>query len=54
MNSAYITNYIKKNIRRFELKLSKKNDKDLIDWLEEKDNINEYLKALILQDKKRH
>lgn len=53
MNSSYITKYIKENIRRFEFKMSKKTDKELIEWLEAQPNKNEYIKSLILADKKR-
>lgn len=52
MNSDYITKYIKTNIRRFEIKLSKKYDAELIDWLESKENITDYIKNLIINDKK--
>lgn len=51
-NSKYITNYIKNNVRRFEIKLSKKTEKEIIIWLENKENINEYIKSLIIKDKK--
>ena len=52
MNSEYITKYIKQNVRRFEIKLSKKNDADLIEWLESQGNVNQYIKNLIIKDKK--
>ncbi len=51
-DSKYITKYTKDHIRRFEIKLSKKYDADVIDWLESKQNINQYIKQLILKDKK--
>lgn len=51
--SGYVTNYIKKNVRRFELKLSKKNDAELIKHLETKGNVNQYLKELITSDMKK-
>lgn len=46
----YITNYIKKNVKRYELKLSKQNDPDLIEHLSKIDNVNSYLKDLIRKD----
>ena len=52
-NSGYVTKYIKNNIRRFELKLSKKNDAEIIKYLESKPNTNKYLKELILEDIKK-
>lgn len=52
-NSGYVTKYIKNNIRRFELKLSKKNDAEIIKHLESKPNTNKYLKELILEDIKK-
>lgn len=51
--TEYITQYIKNNVRRFELKLSKKNDAELIKHLEQQPNTNKYLKELILQDIKK-
>ena len=50
--SAYVISYIKNNVRRFEIKLSRKNDAELISWLESKENVNDYIKKLIAQDKK--
>lgn len=52
-NSGYITKYIKNNVRRFELKLSKKNDAELIEHLQKQPNTNKYLKELILKDIKK-
>ena len=51
--SAYITKYIKANLRRFEIKLNKNTDADLIAWLEGKKPLNQYIKNLIEQDKKK-
>ena len=48
--AAYITGYIKNNIKRYELKLSKKNDSELIERLEKVPNRNSYIKNLILND----
>lgn len=46
----YVTNYIKNNIKRYELKLSKKNDVELIEKLSTVPNVNSYLKELIQKD----
>lgn len=43
--------YEKKSIKRVVLKLNRNTDKDIIALLEDKDNINGYLKELIRKDK---
>ena len=42
----------KKNDKTFTLKLSRKLDKDMIEWLESQENRNAYLKDLIRKDMK--
>lgn len=51
--SEYITKYIKDNLRRFEIKLNKNTDADLIAWLNRQKPVNQYIKNLIEQDKKK-
>ena len=51
-NSDYIVGYVKKNIRRFEIRLSKKTDAELIAWLESQPNVTDYIKTLIVKDQK--
>lgn len=53
MKSEYIVQYTKTNIRRFEIKLSKKYDKEVIDWLESQPNVNQYIKNLVSKDMKK-
>lgn len=43
--------YEKNVIKRVELKLNKRYDGDIIEFLESKDNVNGYLKELIRKDK---
>ncbi len=49
----YLVNYTKNNIKRVELKLSKKNDAEIIEHLAKKPNVNSYLKQLIENDIKK-
>jgi len=49
----YLVNYTKNNIKRFELKLSRKNDAAIIEHLSKKPNVNQYLKQLIEKDIKK-
>lgn len=53
MRSEYITKYIKNNIRRFEIKLSKKTENDIIAHLQAQPNVNQYIKELIIKDIKK-
>ena len=48
-----MVNYTKNNIKRVELKLSKKNDPQIIEHLSKIPNVNSYLKQLIEQDIKK-
>lgn len=50
---GYVVNYIKTNVKRYELKLSKKYDEELINKLATVPNVNSYLKGLIQQDIKK-
>lgn len=52
--SDYQTKYEKENIRRFNFKLSRIHDADLVSWIESQDNFQAYLKALIRQDMEAH
>jgi len=53
MKNEYLNNYIKNNIRRFEIKLSRIYDPELINWLESKQNLTEYIKNLVVEDMKK-
>ena len=46
----YETQYIRENQRQFMLKVNRKIDPDMIDWLESKENVQAYLKDLIRKD----
>ena len=51
--TEYIINYVKKNICRYELRLNKNKDSDLIEYLNSQPSINGYLKQLIENDLKK-
>lgn len=42
--------YIRKAYSRFEIRLRKDTEADIIEWLESKESVNSYLKALIRKD----
>ena len=46
----YNTSYVKANIRQFMLKVNRKLDPEMVDFLESKDNVQAYLKELIKAD----
>lgn len=46
----YIDKYNRENYRRFALKVSIKNDADIIEKLESKESINAYIRDLIRAD----
>ena len=46
----YEIQYIRENQRQFMLKVNRKIDPDMIDWLESKENVQSYLKDLIRKD----
>lgn len=50
--AEYQDQYQKANIRQYVLKVNRKTEQDLHDWLEEKENIQGYLKELIRKDMK--
>lgn len=47
---AYDSKYIKENLRQYMLRVSKKNAQPMINWLDSKKNVNDYLKSLIEED----
>ena len=51
---AYDAKYLKENLRQVALKISRIHEQDMIDWLESKQNINKYVKALIREDMEKH
>ena len=46
----YNISYVKANIRQFMLKVNRKLDPEMVDFLESKDNVQAYLKELIKAD----
>ena len=46
----YINEYNKQNIKRYELKVNKKLEADLFEYMEKIPNKSEYLKTLVLND----
>lgn len=47
---AYNTDYIRKNLRQFMVKVSRIHEPELVEWLEGKDNVQAYIKGLIKAD----
>lgn len=48
----YDIKYMREKCRMVRLQLNRENDKDIVEHLESKDNINAYLKELIRKDMK--
>ena len=46
----YRIDYVRQNQRQFMLKVNRKIDPDMVDWLESKENVQAYLKELIRAD----
>ena len=51
--SEYIVNYVRNNISRFELRLNKYKDLELIEHLSNQPSINRYLRQLVEKDMKK-
>lgn len=49
-NMEYLNNYEKENLRQIRLKINRKTEPDLLEWIEKQDNIQGYIKRLILED----
>ena len=49
----YQKEFFTSHYRVFRINAEREKDKDIIEWLESKGNINEYLKSLIRNDIKR-
>ena len=50
--TEYMANYEKENLRQIRLKINRKTEPELLTWIEKQDNIQGYIKRLILQDMK--
>lgn len=48
----YDNKYIREHYKHYGLRLSIENEKDIIDYLDRQKNKNEYIKQLIVADKK--
>lgn len=47
---AYMTGYVKKTYDRYEVRINKKNESDLVEWLNKIPNVQKYIKDLIRKD----
>ena len=48
--TEYLARYEKENLRQIRLKINRKTEPELLEWIEKKDNIQGYIKRLIQQD----
>lgn len=51
--TAYKTAWDRENTRQYKLKLNKRTDEDIINWLDDHENKQEYIKRLIREDIRR-
>ena len=49
-NMEYLNQYEKENIRQIRLKINRKTEPELLEWLEKRGNIQGYIKRLIRDD----
>ena len=49
-NTEYLAKYEKENLRQIRLKINRKTEPELLEWIEKKDNIQGYIKRLIMED----
>ena len=49
-NMEYLNQYEKENLRQIRLKVNRKTEPELLEWIENKGNIQGYIKRLILED----
>ena len=49
-DNSYSIEYIRNVQRQFMLKVNRRLDPDMVEWLESKDNVQAYLKELIRKD----
>jgi hypothetical protein len=52
-NTEYLAQYEKENIRQIRLKINRKTEPELLEWIEKQKNIQGYIKQLIREDMKR-
>lgn len=53
MATEYMAKYEKENLRQIRLKINRKTEPELLEWIEKKDNIQGYIKNLIREDMKK-
>ena len=51
--TAYKNAWDRENTRQYKLKLNKRTDEDIINWLDDHENKQEYIKRLIREDIRR-
>ena len=49
-NAEYLAQYEKENLRQIRLKINRKTEPELLEWIEKQDNIQGYIKRLIMED----
>ena len=49
-NTEYLAQYEKENLRQIRLKINRKTEPKLLAWIEKQDNIQGYIKRLIMED----
>ncbi|MBO7663896.1 MAG: hypothetical protein J6U01_11050 [Clostridia bacterium] len=49
-NMEYLNKYEKDNLRQIRLKINRKTEPELLEWIEKQENIQGYIKRLILED----
>ena len=52
-NTEYLSQYEKENLRQIRLKINRKTEPELLEWIEKQENIQGYIKRLILDDMER-
>lgn len=50
--TEYLAKYEKENMRQIRLKINRKTEPEMLEWIEKQANIQGYIKRLILQDMK--
>ena len=48
--TEYMVNYERENLRQIRLKINRKTEPDLLEWIEKQENIQGYIKRLIQED----
>ena len=50
IHKEYMANYEKENLRQIRLKINRKTEPELLEWMEQQENIQGYIKDLIQKD----